>query len=176
MRSGWALDDSTFNKVFELLPIGKTILELGSGESTKLFKEKGYNVISIEHDINFINQVKNVQYIHAPIIGWSKGNKIPRSLEKRFPEAKGWYDPKTIRKYLPNNYDFIIVDGPTREFGRIGFYIHFDLFRHDVPIIFDDMHRSDDLMLARIVAEKLERDLLVTNNKKGYKPFGLVLP
>ncbi len=176
MDPNWSVEQALLNKVAEILPIGGTVLELGSGYSTSWFVDMGFKTYSIEHDTVWFGKVPGAHYIYAPIQPFGKGNRIPRSLGKRFPEASGWYDPKSLRKKLPTEYDLILVDGPPRDIGRIGFLVHFDLFRHDVPIIFDDMHRPDDLWMARMVAERLEKDLLIVNNKATHKPFGVLLP
>ena len=170
----WSVEKALLQTVQKMLPVGGTLLELGSGYSTAWFVEQGYTIYSVEHDTVWLNKVPGAHYIHAPIDGWGRHNRIPRSLGKRFPEATGWYNPKSLRKHLPKDYDLILVDGPPRDFGRVGFLVHLDLFRKDVPIVLDDMHRPDDLLMERIVAERLERDLLIVNNKAGHKPFGII--
>jgi hypothetical protein len=172
----WSVEKELLWKVAELMPVGGTVLELGSGYSTQWFVDQGCTTYSVEHDTIWLNKVPGAHYIHAPINEYGRHNRMPRSIGKRFPEAVGWYNPKTLRKHLPKEYDLILVDGPPRDFGRIGFYIHLGLFRSDVPIVLDDMHRCDDLWMARLVAEKLERDLLIVNNKQGHKPFGIIKP
>lgn len=188
MPDGWEVEDVLLERIktelfrlgyfpgLEFPPGAGTVLELGSGYSTQWLVDRKCKVFSIEHDKQWIGKVKGAKYIHAPIALYGRGHRLLRSLAKRFPEAQGWYNPKTLRKHLPKEYDLILVDGPPRDFGRVGFLQNIDLFRHDVPIVLDDLHRPDDLLMARMLAEKLERDLLITNNINGKKPFGVLLP
>jgi hypothetical protein len=172
----WTVDAALLDYIYQILPVGKTVLELGSGYSTRRFCDHGYKVFTVESDPTWVNVVKEATYIHAPIQPWGRSNRPLKSVLKRCPEHTGWYDPKTLRKLLPKEYDLILVDGPCRDYGRSGFFCHFDLFRHDVPIIFDDLHRPDDYYIARRCAEALELDLTIKNNGPNKKPFGVILP
>ena len=174
---GYSVDEALLQWVFKNVPVGKTILELGAGESTKRFKEHGYKVISIEHDSNFINLVPGVQYIHAPIEDYNeKGNVYPPSLSKRIATQKGWYNREIVGHYLKNkSYDLILIDGPPKFVGRAGFLINIDLFDKTAIMLIDDLHRQDELYLARRIALALGKDLLITNNGSeivGQKPNG----
>ncbi len=56
ISNNWPLDDwsitkECFDNIIEILPFGKTILEIGSGNSTKLLSIF-YNMISIESKKN----------------------------------------------------------------------------------------------------------------------------
>lgn len=175
---GYSVDEALLQYIFDTLPVGKTILELGAGESTKRFKEHGYNVISVEHDVNWINIVPGVTYIHAPIELYEGKYDLPPSLKKRVDSVHtGWYNRKALAEgLLGRHYDLVLVDGPPRNYGRTGFIHHINLFKlSDIPIIFDDMHRRDEMVLARRVAAELKRDLLIKNNGYeiiGHKPNG----
>ena len=60
------LPEKAFKIIEERITQGKNIVELGSGDGTKRLSER-YNVISIEHDENWISQLEN-SHIFAPII------------------------------------------------------------------------------------------------------------
>jgi len=165
------------DKLFELVPEGGTILELGSGYSTYVYDQCGYKVISVEHNLEFLNKVPNATYIHAPIELYDAKYQLPHSIKKRIYEHTGWYNRKALGEALVHlRYDCIVVDGPPSHFGRSGFYANLGLFKFDgIPIVFDDMHRIDDLYIAQRVAQKIGRDFLIINNNIGEKPFGIVL-
>lgn len=182
MSDEWSMSEELMNRVLAAVPSGGTILELGSGKSTINFAQAGRNVITIEHDPSFINlcvTTGTVSWVLALIEEYGKGNPQPASISKRMEhEQKGWYDRKAIIEGLRDrHYDCIVVDGPTSDIGRAGFLVNLHLFKCDgIPIFFDDMHRIDDLYIARRVAQELERDLLVTNNKPDHKSFSILAP
>jgi len=173
----WCMSDAMMDKIFELVPEGGTILELGSGYSTYALDQCDYKVITVEHDCRFLNKVPNATYIYAPIELYSASYPQLNSIKKRINDHTGWYNREALSQGLLNRtYDCIVVDGPPRDYGRSGFYANLNLFNCvGVPIIFDDLHRLDDLFVAECVAQKLGRDLLITNNGEGKKPFGIVL-
>lgn len=173
----WTISDAMMDRIFKLVPDGGTILELGSGYSTYVYDQCGYKVITVEHNPVFLNKVPNATYIYAPIELYSATYPQLNSIKKRIHEHTGWYNRAALRAGLCNRtYDCIVVDGPPRDYGRSGFYANLELFRcNEIPIILDDLHRLDDLFVAECVAQKLGRDLLITNNGEGKKPFGIVL-
>jgi len=134
MFDNWSISQELFNWIRANLPKGKTILELGSGRGTvELLKY--YNVYSIEHDPKWIGYARKGKYIYAPLVQYDKYI---------------WYD--ISRLILPENYDLILVDGPTGLTGREGFVINIHLFNMDVPIIIDDIQRPAEKKLAEILA------------------------
>lgn len=168
----FTISEELLHYIYSILPTNKTILELGSGLSTHKFIKHGYKVLTIEDDIAFINLVPGAVYIHAPIKQWN--NTLPRSISKRCYNQIGWYDTESI--VLPSNYDLILVDGPKREIGRVGFYINLGMFLTDIPILFDDIHSPNEYFMARMCAQKLKRDLVIKNNCYNKRPFGVILP
>ena len=62
---GWAISKTCFDYIRELLPGGKVILELGSGEGTAELA-KYYRMYSIENQKEWINKYDST-YIYAPI-------------------------------------------------------------------------------------------------------------
>jgi len=173
----WRMSDAMMDRIFQLVPDGGTILELGSGYSTYVYDQCGYKVITVEHDPAFLNKVPNATYIYAPIELYSAKYPQLNSIKKRINNHTGWYERSALVQGLHNRiYDCIVVDGPPRDYGRSGLYANLGLFQCDgIPIVFDDLHRLDDLFIAECVAQKLGRDLLITNNGEGKKPFGIVL-
>jgi hypothetical protein len=133
--------ETTFKHIREILPEGRTILELGSGwVTTQLAKH--YKVFTVEESEGFLNKDPNVKYIHV--------ETDPATL---------WYRPDILKDRLPENYDFLIVDGPSRgeETGRLGFLNYLHLFRKDVPILFDDLHFRRIYHVFMHVALRLKR-------------------
>lgn len=128
----------TFLHIRSILPEGKTILEIGSGDVSTQHLSKHYKLYSVEDKEEWLNKHPST-YIHAPLVD-------------------GWYSLDALRA-LPFEYDLILVDGPTGEGNRGGFLKHLDLFRKDVIIIFDDTNRLTERQLAIDVAHKLNREI-----------------
>ncbi len=103
----WSIDKELFDFILSVLPEGKTMLELGSGWASQKLSEH-YTVYSIEHNEKWVGKY-NTHYIYAPI-------------------KNGWYDTSIISKEAPKDYDLILIDGPTGDIGRGGFYTNLDLF------------------------------------------------
>lgn len=105
------------------LPLGRTILELGSGEGTTADLCRGYNLFSVEHDAKWVGRYRS-HYIHAPL-------------------RDGWYDRPSLKKALPSLYHLLIIDGPPGK-SRGGIIRFFNIFRSDTPIIIDDVEREPE--------------------------------
>ncbi len=151
---GWSISKELFDFIRLILPEGKTLLELGSGWGSSQFS-KHYTVYSVEHNPQWLEKY-NTHYIHVPI-----KNK--------------WYDPVILKAKLPDNYDLILVDGPPGYIGRHGFCTYLDLFKTDLPIIFDDVHRKAEYSLMMQVGQKLQRDVTIFNFGQRKKKFGVIL-
>jgi len=93
----WSISAHLHNFIGATLPMGSTILELGSGRGTALLASH-YGMHSVEHDLRFVG-LYDSSYIHAPI-------------------RNGWYDTDVLRGELPDRYDLILVDGPPGKIGR----------------------------------------------------------
>jgi hypothetical protein len=156
VRSHWEIGGGIRAAIGQLVPVGSTILELGSGIGTGKLAKK-YTMWSIEHDEKWVGHCEFANYIHAPITTLADGNTQ-------------WYDPSVLVNLIPINYDLILVDGPPGKYGRDGFILNFDLFRTDVPILIDDTIRSEEAKLARELAFKLNRPLYVFWN------FSIIVP
>ena len=72
-----------------------------------------------------------------------------------------WYNTDILKGKLPDHYDLILVDGPPGFIGRHGFYTHLDLFKTDLTIIFDDVHRKAEYELMVHVGQKLQRNVVI---------------
>ena len=151
---GWAISKELFDFIRSILPEGKILLELGSGWGSSEFS-KHYTVYSVEHNPRWLGKY-NTHYIHVPI-----KNK--------------WYDPVILKAKLPDNYDLILVDGPPGFIGRHGFCTYLDLFKTDLPIVFDDIHRKAEYSLMMQVGQKLQRDVTIFNFGPRKKKFGVIL-
>lgn len=149
---GWSISKELFDCIRTLLPVGKTLLELGSGWASEEFS-KYYTVYSIEHDQDWVDKY-TTNYIYAPI-------------------TNGWYDVEILKKELPAHYDLILVDGPPGWIGRGGFYTYLSLFNTNVPIIFDDVNRPAEYELMVNVATFLHKKFVIFTDSSN-KQFGVV--
>lgn len=133
---GYMISKELYEWILDRLPKGSRILELGSGDGTKLLA-KDYDMFSIENNKEWVNKYDSI-YIHAPIVN-------------------GWFDVNVLKQRLPKDYDLILVDAPPAftEEARMGFYHHIELFRTDVPIIIDDTHRAGEKRLANNLQKHL---------------------
>lgn len=165
MWNSWSLHPNTYLLIDKLLKPGQTILELGSGESTRILSEK-YNVISIEHDEKYIGVHKS-HYIYAPL--------KPIKPTAEFPFCAEWYDSDVIKREVPNlKYDLMIIDGPIAG-TRCGLRKYHDLFNFDVPVIMDDSQRDYVWKLLVIVSRPYAKESNILtfrcfepNNRKMY--------
>ena len=148
ISNNWPLDDwsitkECFDKIVEILPFGSTILEIGSGNSTKILSQF-YKMISIESNIEWMNKY-NSDYIYVP------SKKYTSEL---FGETT-WLDVDSLKSSLDGKkYNLLIVDA---GFDRIGIYDNLDLFNTNVPIIFDDTMCDAYLKCANLTANKLNK-------------------
>tara|TARA_B100001027_G_C16254357_1_gene326142 strand:+ start:478 stop:1263 length:786 start_codon:yes stop_codon:yes gene_type:complete len=147
VKSHFPIDLGVLAAVNQLIPPKSTILELGSGEGTNLLAQQ-YSVYSVEDDIDWVGYCAESTYIHCPLVEIDyKGS------------TTSWYDADILAKSLPEDYQLILVDGPSGKSGRSGLLANISLFRYDVPIILDDTIRSDEANIARELAFLLNRPL-----------------
>lgn len=121
----WSIEKKLVHFLYEKLPAGSTVLELGSGNGTEALLRK-YKVVSIEHDRTMtFERTENHTCLYAPI-------------------QDGWYAREAVQKGIGTKPGIILVDGPPKEL-RKGILNHLDLFREiNVPVIFDDIDRPLD--------------------------------
>lgn len=151
----FAMCEKTFNWILENIEKGSKILELGSGTGT-IELCKYYDVTSIEDNTDWVGYVKDAKYIHAPLKNYN--NYV-------------WYDIDTL-KDIPSDYDFLIIDGPVGGY-RSNIIHHINLFKTDIPILCDDLHRTNDLNLAKSLSTKLNKKLDIHTGID--KMFGILL-
>tara|TARA_B100000035_G_scaffold312586_1_gene324398 strand:- start:451 stop:1005 length:555 start_codon:yes stop_codon:yes gene_type:complete len=177
---GWAIQESCYNLIREILPEGKTILEMGSGHGTDALS-KHYNMISVENEKPWVGKY-NSTYIEVPIRKYTNGGiktqglfvdedpYLPPDLPgEGTPRQSGWYDYKILGPKLESlSYDLILVDGPNGAIGRGGFLKHLDLFNTNVPIIFDDINRKAELQMMVKVSEILNKPCKKLDKHTGY--------
>jgi hypothetical protein len=126
---GSGIEKCTFDFISELIPHGNTVIELGAGKvSTKVFSEI-YNLISVEHNPEFMIY-PDVKYIHAEIIG-------------------NWYDRLKLLN-LPQ-HEMVFIDGTCRE----GILDNIDLFNPNATYIVHDTYRPKEYKLCEDLAKKL---------------------
>lgn len=170
---GWSIKKELIDYIKTILPANNIILELGSGSGT-IELCKTFKVYSIEHDKEWLNFYKTSNYIYAPIRNYEAYQYAPI---KNY-ESYKWYDVANIKKNLPSKYDLILVDGPPGWIGRMGFFYNLNIFNTNIPIIFDDINRKNEYILATNVAETLQtslekfifgdRTVGILNNQKKY--------
>lgn len=148
---GWAISIEVFDWIYENIPSGSTILEFGSGYSTKELA-KFYKVYSVEENQKWVNVVPNVTYFYSPI----------KKYDTLVPHSSGWYDDTFIDN-LPSHYDLLLVDGPVGN-NRLNFIHFYQRFKHDIPYVVDDMHRDGDRRMANQLATLLNKEMIELGN------------
>lgn len=114
-----------------------TLLELGSGETSRHFVDVGLKVISIEHSPKWLDEIPGVNYVYAPLVPVKTDNYY-ETYQAHLGIEPYWYDlPKT-----PKRYDALLLDGPGRK-NRSMFWYFKHMFRQDVPWFADDMQRPE---------------------------------
>ena len=158
-----SIDESLFDYINEICPPGGIILELGSGWGTSQLC-KHWEVISIEHDIKYVEMLDN-RVIHAPL--------TPHKAIRNFECENEWYDREVLTKELKGlDYDLLLVDGPPGT-TRCGIIKYLSMFKEDVPMIFDDLQRRADMKIINSCAAKLKRRYTIYPHFEG-KPFGVI--
>lgn len=119
------------------------VLELGSGVGSEILKSYFKEVYSVEEDSKFLNLIVGVTYLYVPI-------------------KKGWYSNKELKQLISGvNYDLLIIDGPKGSQPRSKLAMYFDLFKENVPWIFDDVNRKVEYRVAKKFANRVRRPLQV---------------
>lgn len=156
---GWAIPREAFEWIYNNLPHGSTILELGSGNGTKELV-KYYNVISIEQNADWLNYVPRSNYIYAPLKDYqlSDGNTVR------------WYDDSLFEK-LPVHYDLLLIDGPIGV-DRFNITYFIDRFKQNIPYAIDDTNREIDKNLAITLSNKLNKKII---DIKGWEKEMMIL-
>ena len=164
--SDFSLQPAVYDAIAKLVPLGGSILELGSGEGdAKLVPN--YSVYAVEHDEVWVGKIPEVNYIHAPL--------VPIKPTRWHPHHGLWYDPDVLRRVIPKlKYDLVIVDGPPGDVGRGGFLKYYDIFDCNVPIIMDDCHRYEEWKILRVLSNKIKKNIVMppTDTERLFAVFG----
>jgi len=156
---GWAIPREAFEWIYNNLPHGSTILELGSGNGTKELV-KYYNVVSIEENKKWVDVVPESKYIYAPLKQYDNAGR----------HSCCWYDDSCISQ-LPKDYDLLIIDGPVGN-NRGNFVNFMNHFKKDVPYVIDDTNRGGDKNMALKIAKELNKEI---TEIKGWKKEMMIL-
>ena len=160
---GVSVDYSLLEYIQRVLPEGKTILELGSGEGTEQLL-KYWEVISVEHDAEYAEKLTN-RCIYAPLTEHKAIRNHSGSMQ--------WYDRDVLKPELEGlKYDLLLVDGPPKD-TRCGIVKYIELFDADVIMVFDDLQRKADRSTLNSVAGKLKKPFVTYTYQEG-KPFGVI--
>ena len=151
MLGGWSI---SYELADYLTENHNTILELGSGAGSEYLTDKGLKVLSVEHNIEYINKY-NTKYIYCPLIN-------------------GWYDPDLLyQKTFYAQYDCLLVDGPPGSHARVKFLEHLNIFDLSKTIVIDDCQREPEYLMALDVATTVNRNIDFVECKDG-KMFAIV--
>ena len=158
----WAIDESLYDYILQVVPEGGTILELGSGYGTKRLVEHGYTMYSVEHSKDFLDQYDST-YLYAPLCEH-------KAIQNH--DGTNWYNADVLRPQLKGiEYDLLLIDGPPKH--RAGFYKYCDMFDLTAILVFDDYERSIERKLVNSMASKLQCPYIVYGCGEG-KPFGVI--
>jgi len=152
----YMLPEKAFEWIFAHLPKRAKIVELGSGKGTERLSER-FKMISIEDNPDWIGKY-NSTYIHAPI-------------------KDGWYDRDYLEGKIPQDYNLLIIDGPSGSIGRLGILNNLDLFNIKNQMLVDDIHRPDEAKLLEQLEKITGRKANTMRQKAGslgIRRFGIL--
>ena len=141
-RPNFMLTTCALEAIFERLGQQATILEMGSGDGTAALIQHGFEVVSIEHDEDWVDLHPGT-CIHAPIVPTPAATAAAES---------GWYSIDSEDARLPVEIDLLLIDGPPGWIGRSGILDHPFLFERSKHILVDDTDRSAERGLAESIA------------------------
>lgn len=150
ISNDWSLDDwsitkECFDNIIDVLPFGKTILEIGSGHSTRLLSEF-YNMSSIERNQQWMNKYKS-DYKYIPL----------KEMHSEVFGFTNWLDINILKEILQHiHYDLLIVDAGG---DRVDIYDNIQLFNTNIPIIFDDTMNEHYLKCATLTSQKINKNI-----------------
>lgn len=155
-----AITRALFDDIIFMVPEGSHILEFGSGRGTEELL-KHYNVTSIEHNEEWLNQIAGASYKHIPIVD-------------------GYYEKEAFIKTLESQtFDAILIDGPNENRSRILSMLPLlasQVNRGCTTIIFDDLDRTEERHLfeetTRVLSGLLRLANIITYSSfhSGYYP------
>ena len=123
------LSPEVLDRIAALIPAGSRILEFGSGLGTRELCKR-FDVVSIEHDLEFINQFHE-NYIHTPLVD-------------RYYELTG-----CRAAFNMGPFQAVLIDGPPayrhdNRKARLGFQKLVSLVDEKTILVFDDIDRFWD--------------------------------
>ncbi len=151
---GKHLEKPVFDYIYQHVPHGSSILELGSGWVTGQLAQY-YTMHSIEENEQWL-YLYDSHYIHAPL-------------------RDGWYDVDVLRRELPTvSYRCVIVDGPFRKRHRAGLVKHIDLFDWSAIFIHDEVQFSGMYDIMKQTANIMGHQYAVYTGES--EQFGVTWP
>jgi hypothetical protein len=151
------------------------MLEIGSGRTTKVFNEMFKGIYSIEDSKTWAFKYHK-NYLHVPLIKYNQSERLMYFQNDLIRDInKAWYDVEKLKQELKkyNDYTFILMDGPGGIYGRYGFTKNLDIFNGEVPIIFDDVNREEDMINYNDTLTRLNKTGKVFKCSDG-QMFGVV--
>jgi len=161
LYGGVSVSEDAVEFIKTILEEGKTIVELGSGPGSTVGLGKIYNLYSVENQPEWYDRFpESTNYINCRSKKYDEEYAVP----SQFPNDKSWYHPDDLFPNLPKTYDLILIDGPggwSHGWGRGGFFKHIEKFDTDVPMVFDDIQRPDELVLMKEVSKYVGREYVI---------------
>ena len=132
------------------LPIGKTILELGSGWASGELAKR-WNVWSIENNPVWFKKYHDQAFL--------------------VPLKNGWYDREILKESISGlKYNMLLIDGPYDN--REGLLDNLDLFDTSVKMIFDDVRRERGRAVLEAVSQEVGRSFSIRGSDRSM--FGVI--
>lgn len=141
----------------------KAVLELGSGQTTKLIgafaaKAPDMKVATVEHDAGWVDVLSpylhdTVEYRHSPL-AWTELDLTREGLGRVRTE---WYSG--VEDLMTRKYELIIVDGPNGvpELSRSGILAHLPAVLSERWIlVFDDAERAGEIGTVAAAEKRLQ--------------------
>lgn len=155
---GYSISRELFDRILSINPY--TILELGCGYGTLKLLDH-FNVISIEHDIEWSEKIKKLS-------GKRKGNHFLFNV----PIMNRWYNYATldnIINYYKKSINLVIIDGPPGELrANIRAAVFETLIEKNCIFIFDDVNRHIDMLAARYFCDYHGYSMCVYGSEKQF--------
>jgi len=84
-----------------------------------------------------------------------------------------WYDADIVREAIISlDYDLLLIDGPPGD-TRSGLVKYWDLFKQDIPVIFDDINRRTAYQVMIGISARLKVPCTIYNAHED-KHFGVL--
>ncbi len=140
---------------------GAGVLEFGSGRSTGWLSDRGFRVVTIEHDRRFLYKAP-AEYVYAPM------------------DKRGFYPDEAVRHAFlraeASRLRGVIIDGPPKKRGadrsRMMRFAH---RLADRVVLIDDVGRPEELALLRGLQE-MGLWTVAAPVAEGGKQWALLLP